>query len=299
MGPQPGRPSLPEEFPMPPKPAQWFVILSLFVRPSLALMIVQLHRMWVMPAFLTLAMLSIASCSSTVSVFKLYYPIVNEIVTTVANDVAPITISDGRIGWNDADKPYSKEIRGWQIDFGTACDEARLHSVNALHGVCVTTDSIDVWFKDFPEHGKFRIEHLWKERQIRKLGDALAKKGENGFDRDSFISLGKMSSVLATPLIGIAMFLRYFWVILLCQIIFCITTAFMRRDSAYTFTDLVVLSISLSMIPTLVSLVWHAAAPPSWSFDNIYFAAFVIYMLYAFHDAKRGMVANAGNDERP
>ena len=72
----------------------------------------------------------------------------------------------------------------------------------------------------------------------------------------------------------------------------------LSRDSAYTFADLVVLSISLSMIPTLVSLVWHAAAP-SWSFDNIYFAAFVIYMLYAFHDAKRGMVANDGNEERP
>ena len=296
MMPQPGKPEMQDELRLPPKPSQLFLLLSLFVRPSLALLMSQLHRMWVFPLFLTLAIVFVASVFSSVAVFRRNYPVVDEIVCTIAADVTPITLTDGKIGWRDDDKPYSKTISGWLIEFGSICDEARFSASEAQHGVCVTPKSIDIWFKDFPEHGKLRVEHACNERKIKTLSESMAKKGEDGFDKESFAALGKMCCFLAFPFIVLAMFLRYYLVILLCQLIFCITTAFLRRGSAYSFSDLVVISINLSLVPTLVSLVWNAAAPYSWSYDNIYFVAFVIYLLYAFHDAKSGTEAAQEND---
>ena len=291
-----GKHEVPEELRRLPKPSQLFMLLSLFVRPSLALLIVQLHRMWVVPALLILALVTGVAMCSTLSLFRGYYPVVNEIVRTVGDDVAPITMANGRMGWRGDDKPYSKEVRGWRMDFGDACDESALRASEEQHGVCVTPKCIYIWFKDFPEHGKFRIEQAWKERQIKSFGEALAKKGEDSLDREALVGLGKMCCVFAVPLIFAAMFLKYFWVILLCQIIFCVTTSFLRRDSAYSFADLVVLGISLSLIPTLVSIVWSIAAPLSWGFDNIYFVAFVMYLMYAFHDAKKGFEKKQDDD---
>ena len=297
MAPQPRGPETHDELRLLPKPSQFFLLLSLFVRPSLALLMAQLHRMWVLPLFLTLAFVAIAAMFSSWSFFGEYYPVIKSVITTIADDVTPITLNEGRIGWREDDEPYSKTVNGWQIDFGAACDEAKLSASEAPHGVCVTPKSVDIWFKDFPEHGKFRLEHLWKERQIKKLGEAMAKRGERGFDRESFVAVGKMCCFMSLPLLVLGMFIKYFWVILLCQLIFCITTAFLRRGGAYAFADLVVIGINLSVVPTLVSLVWNAAAPSSWSFDNIYFVAFVIYLLYAFHDAKTGNAPVKDNEE--
>ena len=298
MAPQPGMPETPPELRLPPKPSQFFLLFSLFVRPSLALLMAQLHRMWVFPLFLTMAFVSVAAMFSTWDAFGEYYPVVKSVITTIADDVTPITIENGRIGWRENNEPYSKVVSGWQIDFNSVCDEAKCRESEAQHGVCVTPKSVEIWFKDFPEHGKFWSEHLWKERQIKKFGEALAKHGENGFDREEFIASGKLSCFMMLPLAVLIFFIKYFWVVPFCQIIFCVTTAFLRHDSAYSFPDLVVISVNLSLVPTLVSLVWNAAAPYSWRFDRIYFVAFVIYLLYAFHDAKtfNGPAKDEGDD---
>ncbi|MBQ7652175.1 MAG: hypothetical protein IJS15_14530 [Victivallales bacterium] len=285
---QSGKPDNQDELRLPPKPSQFFLLLSLFVRPSLALLIAQLHRMWVFPLFLTLAFVTVAAMFSSWSFFGKCYPVVKSIITAIADDVTPITLNDGKFGWRDEDAPYTRIISGWQIDFSAVCDETKFSESEARHGVCVTPKSVDIWSKDFLEQGKYRIEHVWKERQIKKFSETLAKNGESGFDRESFVAVGKMCCLLALPVLVLGMFLRYFWVILLCQLIFCVTTAFLRRGGAYALVDLVVIGINLSVVPTLVSLVWNAAAPSSWGFDNIYFVAFVIYLLYAFHDAKTG-----------
>lgn len=281
---------------IPPKPHQAFLFLMLFVRPSLALPMASLHRMWCMAFFMTALILAVSTFYEAIDLYKKYTPVVMEVESAVSPDVTPIALKDGVISWrHETGEKYSKAVAGWQVDFMENLDETLLRNSIQRHGVCITPEKVYLWMRDVPEKGRFRFDTIINQKQLKSLEE---RGGAVEYDAKEFHLLMKMLCVMFLPVLAVGVFLKYAWSIVLCELIFIVSTRLFRRGkSPFNFLELVVLAINMSLVPTLVSVIWHGALHQAWSFDSIYFIAFIAYMLYAFYDSRKNMPAESDTQQ--
>jgi len=129
----------------------------------------------------------------------------------------------------------------------------------------------------------FCVRELLTAEQVSQL----AKAGQEGLDATALVSVVRALCLLMVPVLAFVFYLEFLWMVVLCVVTFGISTLIFRRDLRYSLSDLVIVGINVSLPPTLVALVWHAAAPPSWDFGTIFCVAFIGYLCYVFFDTRK------------
>ncbi len=260
------------------------MLLSLFLWPSGGIVTAQLYRIWVPAVVFIILAVGTASLIRASSIGRPLAKI-HEDVRAVNAKIAPVRIEGGRLFWNEglADG-YSADVNGWLVSFSESFPEHMVAESSGSRGIAILHDSVLFWMKE-QNAGGVRTETLLDSRKIRRLAEGNGQEG--AYDRDALDRLAAAACVMAVPAWAIFSFLYFSWSIVFCMFIFCLSSLFMRRDVGRSKSELVVACINLSVPPVLVSLAWFAGAPASWSFENIYFISFILYVLYVFKDARR------------
>lgn len=275
---------------LPPKPSVFRQLLSLFLHPSFGLVCSQIHRIWC-PAFFSMFFLfATGAFFKGIADYRRYSADANEIVDTIAPDIAPLTFKDGKLIWSDTlVTPYTNVISSWRIDVSDDPLKAEdLQEISARHGIIITPEYARVWNRTdiVGDRKSFYQQDFLKKKHIESFEQSLCHEGRSAFEASELMRMTRLLCILFLPFMMIFEFMHFAWAVIFCMIVFGISTMLFRRDLSRSMGDLCITGINCALPPTLVSLVWYAAAPPSWSFDTIFFVAFILYLFYVYWDTR-------------
>lgn len=264
------------------------VIISLFLHPGIGIVIAQLYRTWRWALFCIFALLFCGSVCRTVYWGVHTGPEFADGVSDIWEHVSPILITDGKIGW-EGDASYAQDLIGWHVSISKEMPEIASGVEAAPYGIAVTEDAISVWFNK--GEGDIVCRKVYGERELRNLAKNFSKDEENQesvvFNKEDGKVLAKAMVLSMMFLMLVGNFLYFAWSVFFCILVFFLSSLFMRRDLWHSASDVAIAAVNLCVAPLLVSLAWFAGAPASWSFDSIYFVAFILYVFYVFSDVRR------------
>lgn len=281
-----------------PNPSGLSILLALFLRPALALVTVQVLRRW-LPAFAGLFLVIVLACTlSTCSSYGRYSREVVEILETVSPDVVPLSFENGVLNWNSKVYPlYRRTVNDCEVEF---VHEPSLMSGDdvkrgkAKYGVIVTPHDLSVWMdwagRTGGSGGTGEVDaprRLFGESQFRMIERSLARDGLSSLNSGELLDMGRMMCVAALPVVFMVHGFNYCWSILFCTVVFAFCTVIFNREMIHGLSDILIMSLNSAFPPTIMSMAWYAAMPRGWNFQNVYFVAFMIYILIVIFDAKK------------
>ena len=263
------------------------MVLALFLRPSLPMAVAQLHGLWGAALMFILACLLVGAVGEGAYHYGICLDRAMPVVQEVAKNVAPVSISDGRLTWQGAENgEYSLVKNGWCVDFGRRPLVKPYVAGNPESGVWVTEKGITVWNVIRKEGNRIVQFEVMGEKSLRRLERNLEARGEKELGEQELVALGQMGCMASFPLLAFSHFLSHGWSILFCLLIFCLASLIFRRDLGHSFGELFKIGINLCAVPTFATFVWYAVTPPSWTFDNIFYVCFILYILFVFRDTR-------------
>ena len=127
-------------------PGCFSMVLGLFLRPSLAIAISQVHGLWKAAFLFIFFSLFIGAVAEGAYYYGKYSEIALPIVREVAQHVAPVSIDGGRLCWQGSQNgDYSLVKNGWCVEFSHNPEVKSYVAGNPEKGIWVTEKSISVW----------------------------------------------------------------------------------------------------------------------------------------------------------
>jgi len=267
-------------------PPSLVIILALFFRPSLALVTVQVHRRWCPPLATILLALVLASCVASCSAWRNFSPEAERVAEELGETLAPITLKQGVLSWrHDASLPatsrFGEKAVVQVIDSGSVLESAAQQAIaeyDVAMGVLVYPTGVSYWIRN--EDNTPLVKTMISQEQFRKVENDLE------WDKKALKTLALTGVIWASPVLGFIYFLSFCKTIGFCMLAFLLGSLLFNRDASRSFLDTCLVSLTCNVVPTLVALVWYAAAPASWAFDTIYCLAFLLYLMYITFDAR-------------
>ncbi|MBQ6474070.1 MAG: hypothetical protein IJJ33_18920 [Victivallales bacterium] len=265
------------------------IVLALFLRPGLALVTVQVQRRW-WPSLATILLALLVACSlASCSAWRRFAPEAERVAEELGDALGPITLKDGVLSWRtDAELPFTSRfgenaavqvIGSHRFVEGTA--QKAISDLSVSLGVLIYPTGASYWFRD--EDDTPLVKTMISEEQLRKLDKNLE------WGNKEMKAMARLGTLWACPVLGFVYFLSFAKTIGFCMLAFLFGSLLFNREAGRSFLDTLLVSLSSSVAPTLVSLVWYAAAPDTWSFDTIYCLAFLLYLIYVTIDT-RGLI---------
>ena len=268
-------------------PGCFSMVFTLFLRPSLAMAVTQIHGLWGAALMFILACLFVGAVGEGAYYYGKYSDIALPIAREVAKNVAPVSISGGRLTWQGAKNgEYALVKNGWCVDFSQSPVVKSYVAGNPEKGIWVTEKGISVWNVVHGEGNRIVQREMMGENQLRRMEKSLDANGEKELGEKELVNLCLIGCALSFPLLVFWFFLSHGWSVLFCQLIFCLASLMFRRDVGHSFRELFKIGVNLCAVPTFATLIWYAVTPPSWTFDNIFYVCFILYILFVYRDTR-------------
>ena len=268
-------------------PGCFAMVLSLFLRPSLAMAVSQLHGLWGASALFILSCLLIGAVAEGAYGYSKYSSIAVPIVREVAANIAPVSITGGKISWQASQNGnYTLNKNGWNVRFSQQEPVVDYVPGEPDKGVWVTQSSVFFW-NVMHENGNRIAQHkMMGEPQLLSMEKSLTSHGEKELGEKDLVNACLVACAMAFPCLVFWFFCSHCWCILFCLLIFCMVSMLYRRDVRGSFWELFRTGVNLCAVPTLATLIWYAVTPASWTFDNIFYACFILYIIFVYRDTR-------------
>ena len=269
------------------KPGYFAMVFTLFLRPSLAMAITQLEGMWGAAFLFIMACLLVGAVGEGAYYYNKYTGIALPIVREVAKNVAPVSIAGGRLNWQGTQNgEYALVKNGWCVDFSNSPEVKPYVMGNPDKGIWVTEKGISVWNVIHGEGNRIVQREMMGEKQLRRMEKNLDTTGEKELGEKELVNACLIGCAIAFPLLVFWFFLSHGWSILFCLLIFCMASLMFRRDMGHNFRELLKIGVNLCAVPAFATLVWYAVTPPSWTYDNIFYVCFILYIIFVYRDTR-------------
>ncbi|MBR4220387.1 MAG: hypothetical protein IKR81_04470 [Victivallales bacterium] len=269
------------------RPGCFSMLFALFVRPSLAMAVSQVHGLWGAALLFILACLFVGAVGEGAHYYEKYMDVALPIVREVAKNVAPVSVLDGRLTWQmGINGEYSLAKNGWSVDFSQAPEVRPYVAGNPEKGIWVTEKGISLWNVFRGEGNRIIQREILGEKHLQRMEKSLESSDEKELGEKELVNLCLIGCAVSFPLLVFWFFLSHGWSVLFCLLIFCLASLMFRRDMGHSFGSLFKVGVNLCAVPTFATLIWYAVTPPSWTFDNIFYVCFILYILFVYRDTR-------------
>lgn len=275
------------------------LVKMLFATPSMGLLFSVMGRHWVLPFLLTCVIFGVGSCAKSISEYRHYTPIVEGITTAVAEDLAPLAVSDEKIAWSEnVDDKYSKVVDGWRISARRVAsgdydvNENAEHNDSVIHGLTLLENGIVLWFSngvDFQKYDVIKPSQLPKFRKALSHGDAADDEPAT-LSAENTVEIMSLMCVAFVPFLAAGYFGLFLGASLFCSLIFGVSSFIFRRGFMRHFWDGFIVGFNACLPAALISIVWYMASPFDWDFHSIFYVAFILYLLFVFLDSRNSKI---------
>ena len=269
------------------RPRRLAILLALFLRPAHGLLAAQFHSCWVPSLLCILVALSFASLMRGCRMVKEFTPKVENVVSAVGKDVAPVSFADGKLLFSEKlEYPYSYCGEGWQINIVPPDSDVALPAKKeAAQGLVFSANKILYWL-DY--EGKRTISKiLLNEKQMARLASSMQESGSAQLDVDGLSSLVALCMMICIPIVSFYVFLLLFFTLTVTFLMFLVAMLLVRREARASMHNTFVLIVNCLMPPVLLSSFWYCFVPLSYDFSHIFLLAALAYLLLIFFESRR------------